>query len=561
MKSPIFFLLAAAATAATVKAPQLDPKAYLEHVRYLASPELRGRGTGMPELDKAAHYIARQFKEAGLETQFQPFSVTTNARLGKRNQFSYKLQGKRHSLTPEKQFSPFNFSAGGQFEGEVVFAGYGITAKEYNYDDYDGLDVKNKFVLILRHEPQEYDEKSVFSGKVYTEHSQFFSKATNAKLHGARGVILINDIANHGSDADDLEPFGKTVGPTNAGIPFVQIKADAAEAWLTAAGKDLRTLQADIDKDLKPRGFPLDAVKVSFHLDVRRETKTVNNVVAYLPGESAEHIVIEIARYFASQPKPRRGIVFLCFAGEELGLLGSSYYVNNPRFPIGQAIAMINMDMIGRIRDQKVYLGGIGTGTGFKEMLEDLAKSTPLKLEFSDQTGYGSSDHTSFTTKQVPVLFFFSGLHADYHKPSDTWDKIESASAARLLELVASAAHRLTDGQPRPQFVRVVEPPKPTTSHAGSSSAPGYGPYFGSIPDMAEQKNGVRFADVRESSPAAKAGLKGGDTMVEFDGKPIQNLYDFTYALRAKKPGDVVKVKVLRDGQPLNAEVTLEQRR
>lgn len=599
MKSPIFFLLAAAATAATVKAPQLDPKAYLEHVRYLASPELRGRGTGMPELDKAAHYIARQFKEAGLETQFQPFSVTTNARLGKRNQFSYKLQGKRHSLTPEKQFSPFNFSAGGQFEGEVVFAGYGITAKEYNYDDYDGLDVKNKFVLILRHEPQEYDEKSVFSGKVYTEHSQFFSKATNAKLHGARGVILINDIANHGSDADDLEPFGKTVGPTNAGIPFVQIKADAAEAWLTAAGKDLRTLQADIDKDLKPRGFPLDAVKVSFHLDVRRETKTVNNVVAYLPGESAEHIVIgahydhlglgeqfsmapsqagtphvgaddnasgtagviELARYFSSQPKPRRGVVFLCFAGEELGLLGSSYYVNNPRFPIGQAIAMINMDMIGRIRDQKVYLGGIGTGTGFKEMLEDLAKSTPLKLEFSDQTGYGSSDHTSFTTKQVPVLFFFSGLHADYHKPSDTWDKIESASAARLLELVASAAHRLTDGQPRPQFVRVVEPPKPTTSHAGSSSAPGYGPYFGSIPDMAEQKNGVRFADVRESSPAAKAGLKGGDTMVEFDGKPIQNLYDFTYALRAKKPGDVVKVKVLRDGQPLNAEVTLEQRR
>jgi hypothetical protein len=599
MKSPIFFLLAAAASAATVKPPQIDSKAYVEHVRYLASPELRGRGTGMPELDKAAHYIARQFKEAGLETQFQPFSVTTNARLGRRNQFSYKLQDKKHSLTPEKQFSPFNFSAGGQFEGEVVFAGYGITAKEYNYDDYDGLDVRNKFVLILRHEPQEYDEKSVFSGKVYTEHSQFFSKATNAKLHGARGVILINDIANHGSDADDLEPFGKTVGPTNAGIPFVQIKADAAEAWLTAAGKDLRTLQADIDKDLKPRSFPLDAVKVSFHLDVRRETKTVNNVVAYLPGESTEHIVIgahydhlglgeqfsmapsqagtphvgaddnasgtagviELARYFASQPKPRRGIVFLCFAGEELGLLGSSYYVNNPKFPIGQAIAMINMDMIGRIRDQKIYLGGIGTGTGFKEMLEDLAKSTPLKLEFSDQTGYGSSDHTSFTTKQIPVLFFFSGLHADYHKPSDTWDKIEAEPAARLLELVASAAQRITDGQPRPQFVRVAEPPKPTTSHAGSSSAPGYGPYFGSIPDMAEQKNGVRFADVRESSPAAKAGLKGGDTMVEFDGKPIQNLYDFTYALRSKKPGDVVKVKILRDGKPLDADVTLEQRR
>ncbi|MCC6590697.1 MAG: M28 family peptidase [Bryobacterales bacterium] len=591
--------------AADLRPPQFDPQHYLEHVKYLASPELRGRGTGMPELDKAASYIAKQFKEAGLHPAdgkhfFQQFSVTTNARLGKHNHFAFTEAGKKKILVQEKQFVPFNFSSGGKFEGQVVFAGYGITAKEYNYDDYASVDVKNKFVLVLRHEPQEFDEKSVFSGKVYTEHSQFFSKATNAKMHGAKGVIFINDAGNHTADADDMEPFGRTVGPANAGIPFVQVKVDVAEKWLSAKGKDLKTIQADIDKDLKPQSLDLsDVVTVTLGLDIHREAKTVNNVVGYLPGETDEHIVIgahydhlglgeqfsmaasqvgtphlgaddnasgtagviEIARYFGGRPKPKRGIVFLCFAGEELGLLGSSYYVNNPKFPIEKAVAMINMDMIGRIREHKVYLGGLGTGTGFKEMLEELAKSSTLHLEFSDQTGYGSSDHTSFTTKQVPVLFFFSGLHADYHKPSDTWDKIDGPEAVKLLEVVAGVANRLAAAPERPQFVRVAEPAKPV-SHAGTAATgSGYGPYFGSIPDMAEQKTGVKFADVREGSPAAKAGLKGGDTMVEFDGKPIQNLYDFTYALRAKKVGDAVKVKVLREGKPLEVEVTLERRR
>jgi hypothetical protein len=270
--------------------------------------------------------------------------------------------------------------------------------------------------------------------------------------------------------------------------------------------------------------------------------------------------VIELARYFAAQPKRQRGIVFMTFAGEELGLLGSSYYVNNPKLPLQNTVAMINMDMIGRIRDGKVYLGGLGTGDSFNKMIDEVGKSTALTLEKSDSTGYGSSDHTSFTTKQVPVLFFFSGLHADYHKPSDTWDKIDAPEAVKLLEVIASATTRLTGEQVRPQFVRVAPPPRPVS--AGSSSAGGgYGPYFGSIPDMAETKGGVKFADVREGSPAGKAGLKAGDMLTEFDGKKIDNLYDFTYALRAKQPGDTVRVKVLRGGQTVEADVLLERRK
>jgi len=223
---------------------------------------------------------------------------------------------------------------------------------------------------------------------------------------------------------------------------------------------------------------------------------------------------------------------------------------------------MINMDMIGRIREGKVYIGGTGTGTTFQTLLDSAAKSTPLKLEFSDTTGYGSSDHTSFTTKQVPVLFFFSGLHADYHKPSDTWDKIEAKPAVQLLKTVAGITERLTTGD-RPQYVK-VEPPKANPHTAGSGSGTsggGYGPYFGSIPDFAEPPTGVRFSDVRAGSPAEKAGLKPGDIMIGWDDKTIGNLYDFTYALRGSKVGDVVKVKVLREGKPVEVNVTLEQRR
>jgi hypothetical protein len=273
--------------------------------------------------------------------------------------------------------------------------------------------------------------------------------------------------------------------------------------------------------------------------------------------------VLSLARWFGSQPRQKRGVLFMAFAGEELGLLGSSYYVNHASFPIEKAVAMINMDMIGRIREEKVYVGGAGTGSTFKGILDELKKRYPFQLDISEQGGYGSSDHTSFTTRQVPVLFFFSGLHADYHKPSDTWDKIDAKDAAKLLELIGDLTSRLADEPSRPQYVKVNEPHgghAAGSAEAGSASG-GYGPYFGSIPDFAEIPNGVRFADVRENSPAAKAGLRAGDILFEFDGKKIENLYDFTYALRSKVVGEVVLVQVMRGGKPVKASVVLEKRR
>ncbi|MCW5977484.1 MAG: M28 family peptidase [Bryobacteraceae bacterium] len=590
---------------AAERAAEFDSDRYLQHVRFLASEDMKGRGTGRPELDKAAEYIAGQFRQASLQPAdgrsfYQDFTVTTKARIGANNRLVVRDAGAERALKFQTEFIPFNFSARGSYSGQVAFVGYGITANEYGYDEYAGVDVKGKFVLVLRHEPQEYDEKSIFAGKVYTEHAQLFSKAVNAKMHGALGVLFINDTGNHGGREGDLEKFESTVGPTDAGIPFVQVKAEIAEEWLAQAGRKLADIQKGIDEDLKPRSFALpETLTVQLQTDLRRDLRTVRNVVGYLPGREPEYIVIgahydhlglgeqfsmapseagkphpgaddnasgtaaviELARYYAAQPQRKRGLLFMTFAGEELGLLGSSHYVNNPLMPLGKAVAMINMDMIGRIRDSKVYVGGVGTGTTFREVLDSMLDRTELKIEYSDLTGYGSSDHTSFTTKEVPVLFFFSGLHSDYHRPSDTWDKIDAPQTAKLLGFIAGVADKLAGEEERPQFVRVVDPHGGKMGAIAGSSAGGYGPYFGSVPDFADNPKGLRFADVREGSPAAKAGLKAGDILTEFDGKPIQNLYDFTYALRAKKPGDEAPVKVLRTDSVVEATVTLEERK
>jgi Zn-dependent M28 family amino/carboxypeptidase len=580
----------------------IDPIAYLDDVKFLASKELKGRATGSPELEKAGAFIAGKFREFGLKpidgkSYYQAFQVTTNARLGKANRFHYVEGSRNVVLHFPDDFMPFNFSSAGKLAGAVVFVGYGITAPEYNYDDYAGIDVKGKIALMMRHEPQEFDEKSVFAGKSYTRHTQFASKVSNAKNHGAVGVILVNDRANHRSEPDQLEAFGSTEGPAEAGIPFLQVKADSIKSWFSDAGKDLDGIAADIDRSLKSQSFAFpESLRIDANLDIERAVKTVHNVAGYLPGESDEYViigahydhlglgeqfslapelkgtvhpgaddnasgtagVIELARWFSMQPKQKRGVLFLSFAGEELGLLGSTFYAEHPDLPLERCVAMINMDMIGRLRNEKLYIGGVGTGTTFRAMLDREAPKFTLHLDYSETSGYGSSDHTSFTAKQVPVLFFFSGLHGDYHKPSDTWDKIDAPEAAKVLQLVADVTDNLREGEGRPQFVR-VEPPHGAGGPV-AAGASGYGPYFGSIPDFGENVTGVKFSDITPNSPAAAAGLKAGDIMIEFDGKPIQNLYDFTYALQSKSPGDVVKVKALRDGKPLEVTVTLRRR-
>ena len=530
---------------------------------------------------------------------FQPFDLVTGAKIAGKNSIVDQIGLEKRELKLNDDFVPFSFSSTGEVTSPLVFAGYGASAGEFGYDDYSGIDVKNKIVVLLRNEPPAFAAKGGNQGP--TRHAALITKAINARDHGAKAVILVDGKLNSGQQ-DLLTPFGSVSGPENAGILMVQVKNSVAQAWFRNEGKSLEAVQKQIDSAGKPESFVFPArVHVTMDVNIEMTHATVKNVLAYLPGKSDEYLIIgahydhlgyghydslapsqigtihpgaddnasgtagllELAQMFAPlQGQLQRGILFASFAGEELGLLGSAEWVKEPTKPLDKAIAMLNMDMIGRIRDDKVYIGDIGTGTTFQTELAAAEKGFPFHVESSDG-GDASSDQTSFVAKKIPVLFFFSGLHSDYHKPSDTWDKINAPDAAQLVDMIGKLSLDLDGAAGKPSFLTVAENGNPHEGVAsGVGGGGGYGPYFGSVPDFGQsEKTGVRFSDVEPNSPAAKAGLKGGDVLVQFGDKKILNLYDFTDALRGSKVGDVVKVVVLRDGKPFNASVKLEQRR
>ena len=593
-------LLAAAAATTTTQIAPADAQRYLADIKTLSAPKMEGRGDGTKGLVRAEHLLEARYKSFGLEPAgshgyLQSFLVTTGARLEGKNHLVIENGSAKNELKLQQDYVPFSFSSSALVAGTLVFAGYGITAPEFDYDDYAGLDVKDKIVVVLRYEPKGFAAKTKNTG--LTRHAGIVTKAINARNHGAKGVILVNGQIGEGEE-DSLTRFGSVSGPEDVGVVLVQAKNAAVEEWFHSARKSLKEAQEKLNAQTKPDSFAFpDSMHADLAVGIFNTRATVNNVLAYLPGKSDEYVIVgahydhlgrgtfdslapsligqihpgaddnasgtagvlELARLLAPlKGQLPRGILFASFAGEELGLLGSAEWVKEPTKPLDKAVAMINMDMIGRIKDGKVYVGGVGTGTTLQKVLDEAHGDSPLKFEIS-QSGYSSSDHTSFVMKKIPVLFFFSGLHSDYHKPSDTWEKINPDSAASLLNVVGRVTIELASAPTRPVFAEVLE----NNPHAGmpSTGGGGYGPYFGSIPDFGQTENGVKFSDVKPGSPAANAGLKAGDVLIQFGSKPIKNLYDFTDALRASKVGDVVPVTVLRDGKELKVDVKLEQRK
>jgi len=595
-------LLFSALTFAATTSPQLapaGPQRYLNDIKTLTQPKMEGRGDGLKGLTRAEYVIVDRFKSLGLQPAgshgyLQPFTVTTGAKLRGNNHLVVQNADSKTPLKLDQDYVPFSFSDSGTIITQLVFAGYGATAEEFGYDDYAGIDAKGKIVVVLRYEPSSFAVKTGNHG--LTTHSQLITKAINARNHGAKGLILLNGKLGDGEE-DLLTRFGSVGGPENVGLLFVQVKNASAEEWFRAAGKSLPDIQQQINSSGAPGSlaFP-DTLRITLTVGVVTTPATVNNVLAYLPGQTDEYVIVgahydhlgrgtfdslapsqigqihpgaddnasgtsgvlELARILSPlKGQLPRGVLFMSFAGEELGLLGSAAWVKDPTKPLDKCVAMLNMDMIGRIKDNKVYIGGVGTGSTLPKVLEESKGDSPLHFEIS-QSGYTSSDHTSFVTKRIPVLFFFSGLHADYHKPSDTWEKINPDSAAALLNVVARVTVDLASTQDKPTFINVAE----NNPHSGiSGGGGGYGPYFGSIPDFGQTENGVKFSDVKPGSPAAKAGLHAGDVLIQFGDKSIKNLYDFTDALRRSKVGDVVPVTVLRDGKELKVSVKLEQRK
>lgn len=569
-------------------------------IAYLASDELRGRGSGEPGNEKAAQFVAEEFTRDGLKpmgtTQerdpnavtdgsgyFQPFPFIAGRAVGKENRLQVRLNGVLTTYRIGQDFEPSGVSGAGSADGTVVFVGYGIHAPQANHDDYKGIDVKNKIVLLLPGVPKD-DPHSPLA-----EFGDIRRKAVSARELGATAVLVVLPKT---SDAQGLTRTGFD-DASDTGLPVVRLRYPVAMAFTAHTTENLETLMADANVGkMVSRELP---VKVELHIDVKKIEKVSANIIGMLEGSDPqlkdEYVVIgahvdhlgmggpgslakssapaihhgaddnasgaagvmELAHYFSqSSTRPKRSLVFMCFSGEELGLLGSDYYVEHPIIPLDKTVAMINMDMVGRLRDNKLIAIGSGTAKEWNDLLNSVNGEVPFALARSED-GFGASDQQSFYSANIPVLFFFTGTHADYHTPTDTVDKINAPGEAKVLSFVADCATRIADNPDRPTFQKISVP----TPGGGS---PGFHVYFGSVPDYAFQGEGVRLNGTRDGSPADKGGLKAGDVIVKFGDKAIKNIYDYTYALQDHKPNDKVLVVVKRGDKAVALHITLAAR-
>ena len=627
-------LLTCVAVIAQQRTSQPEPNVdrLREHVKYLASDALDGRRTGTKGADDAAHYIAREFSQLGLKPAnqngkasrkssdaishyLQPFPYVAAVDLGKNNEI--KFSGSRsdpRKLRLKEEWMPLGFSSNGSASGAVEFVGFGITAAELNYDDYAGVNARDKIVIALAGTPDGDNPHGRF-----VRYEDVRWKAIAARNAGAKGLLMIARDANF---SDDRLATLRYDNGGETGLPVAVISRQAVDGLKGSA------IVAELEKIAAAKTQssiqPLVG-ELSFTVDVVRREVPAYNVIGILEGSDPtlkdesivigahyDHLgrggagslaqregeihhgaddnasgvagVLELARIFTKQAvKPKRTIVFIAFSGEEEGLLGSNHYVNHPVLPVGNTVAMINMDMIGRMKDRKLMIGGVGTAKEWRDIIDTVKVSQMFSVDVNgraaghpivvssngntvvtmdsdrksldltlQEDGFGPSDHSSFYSKQVPVLFFWTGTHSDYHKPSDTFDKINYDDEAWVLEFVARIVRQLDAGDKRLSY---------TVAKSNAARTGGFRVYLGTIPNYAESNDGLLLDGVRDDSPAAKAGLKAGDKIVKIGNREVKNVYDYTYALGEMKAGEVYVIEVLRGDERLTLKITPESRK
>ncbi len=571
-----------------------------QSIGYLASDSLEGRGVGTEGLNLAASYIAGNFHAIGLQPApgldgyFQPFEITTINGTGPKS--SLVLGDKTYQ--PDKDYIPLSLSAEKGFPASpVVFVGYGITSKDPAYDDYADVDVKGKVAVALRLEPVDEKNTSRFKkGPGWSRNAEFESKAKVAADHGAIALIVVTPPGKLGGDT--LATNATVFGGIPAKIPVIQIKQSVADEWLKQADiKDLATLIHDINTDFKPNSMVLEKLELSGNADLLKKVNPVKNVVGVLPGAGPhadqyivvgahyDHLgrggwgsrsplsheihhgaddnasgtaaVIELARKLAADGPHDRSILFMTFTGEEEGLLGSEYFVNHSPIPLRQMAAMVNLDMVGRVREGVLSIGGTGTSLTLEKVVNEASAGLPLTLKTAWKNGFAPSDNTSFLLKKIPTLFFFSGLHEDYHRPTDTADKVNYIGEAAVVELAYRCLTQLTKAD-KIDFIATA-----TTNPSMTGASPSNGAALGVVPDYGSDQSitGVKISGTSPASPADKAGLKEGDIITQLGQTKITSLYDLSDAINAAHPGDKLKLTYKRDNKEITVEVTLSARR
>lgn len=550
----------------------MDPA--LAHVRYLADDALEGRSAGTGGARCAAQYIADQFEAIGLDgagqngSYFQGFPIRAGAVLGAGS----TLRTPQRDYTVTEDWIPFGYSASGAITGTLLYGGDGINRPADPNNEYPTLDLTGRIVVV-----EDGDLRAPSSRALQT--SAHF-KASVAAGRDAGGMIIL---LGEGRGLPDLAEETRAT----LRIPVAAVRGEAADrvrqaaqngdtAFL-AASVQPRTVEARNVVALLPGSDPTLADEILIigahydHLGFGGEGSLDPDALGEVHNGADDNAsgtsgLIEIARHLAEgDRRPARSVLFLAFTAEEQGLWGSSHYVRNPLVPIEQSIAMFNMDMIGRLEGRTLTVMGVGTAEEWTDVLQAANQviDRPLRIATSPD-GFGPSDHSSFYGAGLPVLHFFSNTHVDYHRPSDDWDKIDIEGLGQIVDLVSELALDVAGvaGSDERIALTPIEPDV-ALAHGQTSSTTGggYGPYLGTIPDMVPVDSGLRLTGVREGSPAAEAGIRGGDIVVEFGGAEVGDIYSYTYALQDHEPGESVAIVVLRDGERLTFTAVLGDRR
>jgi hypothetical protein len=483
----------------------ISPDTMYAHVAYMASDDMKGRNTPSPELDSCAHFIANYFKYCGLKPlenangYFQDVPLL-KTQLAETQKFTLTVDGTETVYEIKKDFVPVHLTANREITAPVIFAGYGITAHEYNYDDYENIDVKGKIVLVFTNEPQEKDTSSVFDGAKSTDHSKLNNKVMNAIDHGAVGFIYVSNPSRRFRRPPNAWPSLMRNAPKDA-IPLslgekqenkivvVRIGKKLAEAIFSVSQISMEQIYEKIDEDLKPQSLKLKNVSATLATNLASDKFMTPNVVGLMEGMDPklkdeiviigghyDHVgarndttiyngaddnasgtagVMALAKAFSySKQKPKRSVLFMAYTGEEKGLFGSRYYVgSDPLFPIEKTVAMLNLDMIGRQDTSAVDIFGTLESPDLKIVFLEVNNSFNLNHHFGDvKKKRGSSDFASFMRKKIPFLFFNTGNHKDLHRPTDTMEKINSENMALITKVVFGCAWQIANMDGRPEF-------------------------------------------------------------------------------------------------------------
>jgi hypothetical protein len=608
-----FFSAAAAAAALIVGAAAfvvgLDAQSKTRtHVETLASPRLAGRLAGSNGERLASEYIVSELRKLGAKPlpgqtgYLLPFDFTAGTKddgstIGVSVE-NAPNSGVRSGTVPGKvPARALSFSDNGDVSAPVVFAGYGIVVPDgqgFGYDSYATLDVKDKIVLVLRYFPEDAKPKT---RAILARYADLRYKAMAARQRGARALIVV--AGPRSPNAGEFVPMTFDTALAGSGIVAVSITGSDANLMFAGAGKSLEEAQQALD-DANPHatGFALAGITASLHAAVAREQRTGHNVVAYLPattpvtgvakpwvalGAHYDHLghgeagntlaakdeagkvhvgaddnasgsaaVLAVAASLAKQPR-RRNVVVAFWSGEELGLIGSTAFTAKPPVPIDALAAYLNFDMVGRMHDNKLTLQATGTSPAWGKIIEQANVAAGFDLAVQDDP-YQPTDVATFNLAGVPCLSFFTGTHADYHKPSDTADKIDYEDLDRIVDFAASIVRRLEDATEAPAFTKVEQ-------QMQSGGRAGVRVYTGTIPDYSSEAKGLLLGGVVGGGPAEQAGLKKGVVIVEIAGQTIANIYDYTYALDLLKIGQPAKVVYMREGQRTETMLTPSARK